>query len=419
MSARSLENVGVITKIIFLVARQISVYEAEKWSFDNLRFEGFEVEVLDLGKLLNRSIVDSLTRSVKDPLVGGFIHSPDSWREFEKLVFNWSPNALFIDYVVGASDVTLRESSVFRIFKNHRVRYCFVLSGALPMPSSIQTSFTGKIKVFRSRLNKAFKHPSKLLNFISSKIIIFLTRRKLFYPLPAIIFGGNSPVLNQFVAKRNFDTTRIVPVHSLDYDANIIFRRNLSGELPSSENMCVFLDEAATHHSDYYFIGLRPANAEKYFPAMNELFDAIEKKLGLNVVIAAHPRSNYEGMLDVFRGRHVVKGRTQELVARCRLVVMHASTSLSYAVLFRKPVLPVYIPGMVLSNTVNLMVDVMSAAIGSSPLNLENDELLTSALQRSCDLDKYIEYESRYIKSLGLGELETWKIITKTLKAAR
>lgn len=415
----ALQKGNVITKVVFLTPRPVASFEAEKWSFEYLRSEGFEVEVLDLTSLLNknRSARDLLVRSVAEPLHGRFVHSPGIWSDFEKFVSEWAPNALFVDYLVGAADVGLREERVFRILKKHRARYSFILSGALPMPSSIAVDFGGRRRVFGSKLAKAFAHPSKALNFVASRVISFLTRRHLFYPLPDVIFSGNSSTLERYVEARGFDRTKIVPIHSLDYDTSIVFRRSLEGQLPVAENTCVFLDEAATHHSDFEVLGMVPASPELYFKTMNRLFDTIEKTLGLAVVIAAHPRSNYESRPDVFKGRVVVKGRTLDMVARSKLVVMHASTSLSYAVLFRKPVLPVYIPGMPKNNSLNLMVDVMATAIGSSPIDVDKGEISPSLLQRSCDLPKYAEYEERYVKSEGLGDFETWEIVARTLKA--
>ena len=407
-----------ITKIVFLTPRPVAAFEAEKWSFEYLRKEGFEVEVLDFTKLLNKKQItrDSLARSVTQPLVGGFVLCPDSWRELEQFVVERAPHALFIDYLVGAADVTLRESRLFRILKKHGARYSFILSGAQPMTSSIAVDLAGRTKVFWSRLGKALANPSKLLNFLASKVILFLTRHDIAYPLPLVIFSGNSQMLDRYVSRRNLDKTKIVSIHSLDYDTSIAFRRGLEGQRPVTEDICVFLDEAATHHSDFHIVGMKPANPARYFPAMNQLFDAIEKTLGLTVVIAAHPRSRYESMPDVFHGRRVVKGSTLDLVARCKLVVMHVSTSLSYAVLFRKPVLPVYIAGVPKNYALNFMVDVMSAAIGNHALNLDKDELLPSVLQRQCNLSKYAEYERRYVKSDGLGDFQTWEIVARTLK---
>jgi hypothetical protein len=418
MPSGVLQKGGAVTKIVFLTPRPIAVFEAQKWAFAYLGSEGFEVEVLELTRLLNKSMTaqDLLVRSVAEPLRTGFVHSPHSWSEFEEFVSVWAPNALFIDYLVGAADVSPREERVFRILKKHRARYSFILSGALPMPSSIAVDFGGRKKVAWYRFAKAFAHPSKLLNLVASKVILFLTRQSFLYPMPAVIFSGNSSTLERYVETRHFDRTKVVAIHSLDYDTSISFRRGLAGQLPVEDETCVFLDEAATHHSDFEVLGVAPASPERYFPAMNQLFDAIEKTLGLAVVIAAHPRSNYDAMPEVFHGRRVVKGRTIELVARCKLVVMHASTSLSYAVLFRKPVLPVYIPGMVKNNSLNLMVDVMGAAIGSPPLDIEKGQISPSLLQRPRDFSRYAGYEKRYVKSEGLGDFQTWEIVARTLK---
>ena len=142
----------------------------------------------------------------------------------------------------------------------------------------------------------------------------------------------------------------------------------------------------------------------------------VEENMILKVVIAAHPRSDYDSMPGVFSGRTIIKGQTVELVARSKLVVMHMSTALSYAVFFRKPVMVLQIPGLGVNNQMNLMVEAMGAAIGSVPIDLDKDKLTSDLLQQDCNLEKYAEYESRYMKFLGADEMSTWEIIAKTLK---
>lgn len=412
---------GQINTIVFLTLRPVSAFEEEKWCFDYLRSQGFEIEVLDLTKLLNKGqkLSNSVVNSVVQPLQGDFIHRVNSYQEFESFVKRFSGNSLFIDYLVGLSSVTLKEERIFRLLKKNNARYAFLSSGALPLSSSLATNMSGKTKAFQSKVVKAIANPYKLLNYLASKVILFLTKYRIVYPLPVVIFGGASEVLRLYVEARGIDKKKIIPIHSSDYDSSVLLLRSFGNKLPEREDICVFLDEAVTHHSDFTILGIEPAAAEPYFAAMNRFFDFVEKNTGLKVVIAAHPRSNYESMPDVFGGRAVIKGKTVELVARSKLVVMHMSTSLSYAVLFKTPVVPVKIPGMRVSSQLNLMVETMGAAIGSKPVDLAKDELMPSLLQRECNLEKYSEYEKRYVKTLGAEELPGWEIVAKIVKDNR
>jgi|GEM_PF-1165088 len=412
--AESDASSSAIKKLIFFYPRPVSAFEEDKWCFSYLRSQGFEIEVLDLTELLHRG--REFNKLVAQPLQGDFIHHINSYQELECFVKRFSGDSLFIDYLVGCSKVTLREERVFRLLKKYGVNYTFLTSGALPLPSRSVINKSGKIKIFQSRVVKILTNPYKLLNFLVSEIIVFLTRHRIVYPLPVVIFGGDSEVLRLYVEARNFDKGNIVPVHSFDYDSSMLFLRGLGNKLPENDDICVFLDEAATHHSDFAILGIEPAAAEFYFVAMNRFFDFVEKNTGLKVVIAAHPRSEYESMSDVFGGRAVIKDKTLELVARSKLVVVHMSTSLSYAVLFKKPVISVKIPGMRVDGGQNLMVETMGEAIGSKPIDLDKDELTSSLLQCEYNLEKYSEYKKRYVKTVGADELPAWEIVAKTVK---
>jgi hypothetical protein len=407
-----------ITKIIFLTLRPVSEFEEDKWGFGYLRSQEFEVEIFDLTKILNKGqdlhkkIIDSVSNSLK----GDFIHHINSYRELDFIVQRFSDNAIFIDYLTGVSAVTLRTERVFRILKKNNARYTFLLSGELPQLSSSATDARSKGRILLSKVIKAINNPSKLLNYFSSKVIRILTKSRIIYPLPTLIFGGNSEVLESYIRRHNFDKRKIVPIHSSDYDACILFLRKFGNKFPENQDICVFLDEAATHHSDFDILGMKPAIADLYFSTINHFFDFVEENMSLKVVIAAHPRSDYDSMPGVFSGRTIIKGQTVELVARSKLVVMHMSTALSYAVFFRKPVMALKIPGLGVNNQMNLMVEAMGAAIGSVPIDLDRDKLTSDLLQQDCNLEKYAEYESRYMKSLGADEMSTWEIVAKIIK---
>lgn len=408
---------GQINRIVFLTVRPVSAFEEENWRFGYLRSQGFEIEVLVLTRLLykSRKQCNAVINSVVQPLQGDFIHHVNSYQELEHWVERFSANSLFIDYLVGASLVTLKEERIFRLFKKHNAQYTFLSSGALPMSTFLAVNMSVKARVFQSKAVRAIINPYKLLNYLASKVILFLTKHRIAYPLPLVIFGGDSEVMRNYVVERNFDK-KIIPINSSDYDTSILYLRDLGNKLPESEDTCVFLDEAATHHSDFAILGIEPAAAKPYFSAMNRFFDFIEKNTRLKVVVAAHPRSNYESIPDVFGGREVIKGKTIELVARSKLVVMHMSTSVSYAVLFNKLVLSIRYPGVGASSPLNSMVETMGAAIGSKPIDLDDEELNSSVLQYECNFTKYSEYKKKYVKTAGADELLGWEIIVKTVK---
>lgn len=102
----------------------------------------------------------------------------------------------------------------------------------------------------------------------------------------------------------------------------------------------VFSDVYFPHHPDLaLFHGFRHLpDATPYYQSLNKFFDYLENCYnggGYRVIIAAHPKANYQG--DEFGGRTIMKYATADLIYHADGVVMHLCNSLSYAMLGDKP----------------------------------------------------------------------------------
>src|SRR6266446_2175712 len=125
--------------------------------------------------------------------------------------------------------------------------------------------------------------------------------------------------------------------HSLDYD---IYLRERSNSSRPSSPYAVFLDEDMIYHSDYHHSGTTsPTKAEVYYPAMRGFFERLERTSGMPVKIATHPRSNLDLQRELWNGHETVNAMTSQLVRGASLVLCHLSTSLAFAVLWRKRLL--------------------------------------------------------------------------------
>ncbi len=408
---------GQIDTIVFLTRRPISKFEEEKWGFAYLRDRGFKLEVFDCTQLLYRDkkTCESVTALVQQALQGDYIHQFNSYCELELSLKRLAVSSLFVDYIMGNLDVTLKEERIFRLLKKYKARYTFVSAGTLPVPSMFITNNPTGLKAFKRKLMKAVSNPSLLFNYLASKVILLLTRHHIFYPLPMMIFGGHSEILQSYLANRNIKS-KVIPINSFDYDTCIAYTQQEKNIVTEKEDICVFLDEAATHHPDNSMLGIEAASPEIYFSAIKSFFNFIEENTGYRVVIAAHPRSNYESLGAPFGERQIIKGKTAELVAKSKLVVMHASTSLSYAVFFRKPIIFLKVPGLSQENHVDRMVEAMANIIGNTPIDLMKDAPTPTLLQCKYAPEKYNEYESRYIKTDEAEALPVWAIVTKSIE---
>jgi hypothetical protein len=132
-------------------------------------------------------------------------------------------------------------------------------------------------------------------------------------------------------------TRELIPNHSFDYDVYLGLKNAGNNE---GRPFAVFIDQNYVYHPDMEFLGLKPfVTPSFYYSALEHFFADFESKTGMQVVIAAHPRSCYDQHPDIFKGRPMFQGKTAGLIRDSRFVLLHQSNSVSYAVLWNKPVL--------------------------------------------------------------------------------
>jgi hypothetical protein len=323
---------------------------------------------------------------------------------------------MFLDYIVSISDISFQTTKLFRMLRKSNIRYCSVYSGALPGGRKANCTRT-KVKKLIKRIRNAF-NLHELINYIARRINRYLINNTNIYPLPEILFTTiESDDISYYIEKYPRMRNRLVPINAYDYD-NYLKYINTSQREQLTEKTCVFLDIAATHHSDTVILGLKKLGKEAYYNSMNRLFDNIELKTGLKVIIAAHPKSRYEEMPGVFGGREIIKGKTMELVSQSSMVVMHHSTSVSYAVLFKKPIMVVKTQEMVDADWYGEGIDIMAQSLGLRAVNIDNDEILDSLdfNYSEWNITKYDDYMKKYLMSETSAGLTTWEIVAREFK---
>ena len=92
------------------------------------------------------------------------------------------------------------------------------------------------------------------------------------------------------------------------------------------------------NHQDYIFQDLEPPISElEYYPILLKFFKTFEVNTGLKIKFAIHPKSRTKNLEKILKDVDYSIGNTHELVRDSSVVLLHASTSVSYAVLFKKP----------------------------------------------------------------------------------
>ncbi len=184
----------------------------------------------------------------------------------------------------------------------------------------------------RYRISNKYFSSSFKENII--KITNFLTKiifKKIIFQNYFVILSGKY--------RENFysNLTKKKPLYtfSADYQRYVDIKKHYR----SKKKYAVFLEEKLVDHPDYYNSsqGIPPLNKKKYYAYMNNFFSKFKNRFKCDIIIAIHPKSTKQEIQKNFKNYKIFKGNTQNLIKNSTSVIGHASTSISYPVLFNKP----------------------------------------------------------------------------------
>jgi hypothetical protein len=207
-------------------------------------------------------------------------------------------------------------------------------------------------------------------------------------------------------------TTIRLWTHHPDYDIYLQYKTRMND---SSKTTGVFLDQYLPFHPDYIHSDIKfPISPDTYYPNLCNFFNTLEKTTKTEIVIAAHPRSDYEHLPDYFQGRTIIKGKTAEMIRDSTFVIAHSSTSLDFAVLYHKPIVFVTTDALekMISgkNIIGLYIRTIAYELGKKPINIDHISEFNWDEEMKINKDGYYRYKYNYIKKQGTPEKPMWDI---------
>ena len=133
-----------------------------------------------------------------------------------------------------------------------------------------------------------------------------------------------------------------------------------------------------------------------------------EKKYNTNIIISAHPTSEYN--TDQFNGRKIYRLKTAELISNAKYVLSHHSTAVSYAVLNYKPIIFLTINDWE-GEYEDYAIKEFSKSLKSSFINIDNiksnDDIEINCVVKNI----YDQYKYNFVVSKESEGLQSSKII--------
>jgi len=388
-----------INKIIFLIESRFTSRDYERFGIQILQEDGFVVEVWDIVCAL-RPFFSEKYMLLDRSNFRGLVVFDNKKKVYERLS-SLSKDVMVVN-LIGYCSLNL---GVYRALSCSKAYYTVFNANAIP------ASATRKTGVFS--LWKKYK------TFTKVGVLGVWKRIMPFFPYwclgvraaDFILVGGKMSLKSNFPIGKY---TEVIYGHTLDYDIYLRERTNLS----KPQEIAVFLDEFLPFHPDFEMTNEEvPVSQNKYYEQLNSFFDLFEKNSGLKVVIAAHPRSNYESMPDFFRERKCLRGETARLVKDSQVVISHCSTSANFAVLFNKPVVFITCSELDKSSQ-GPYINGKAQWLGKKPIFIDNleDGEINWAFEKKVSEKHYYNYRISYIKIENSEETPFWKIFANRIK---
>ncbi len=385
-----------IKRVIYLMEAVFCRRDYDRFGIETVTASGFNVEVWDITPALHPDVYRNV--QVKDPV------------DFHGYrLFNTRQDA--VDAIEQLDDSSFIVSIVFYDFNSYPIfkaiskkgiRYSLSVTNALPLTNELVLP---KISRWLKGLT-----PRRVANsvFLRTPFEHFGVR-----PATLLVSGGrkNLELSAHFPVNKD---TEVLWCHSFDYD---VYLRERQAPSVADVKTGVFLDENICFHPDYLYRKHKQYTLpEKYFRLLRDLFNFLEKSYDLSITIAAHPRSRYEDHPDYFGGRPVIRWKTAELVKNSGFVIAHCTTSINFAVLFKKPIVFVTTNDLV-NSPQGEVIDHLAFLFNKKPINLDESVYIDRDKELVVDNDVYDEYAEAFIKRRGTPDLPFWQIFADKLKA--
>lgn len=399
---------GRIKKVIFLSSQPLDARNHKRFGIRTLCDNGFNVEYWDTTTALYLETAGCAPRRDTVPFSGTRVIGDK--RMLLGLLEGLGNDALVIDNI----GFNLNFASIYRALSHSKAVSAFITAGAVPDVREIEASRPVYMNLPRKIKKLVTSSPRRIWrNMAISRLPPSWFGIK---PAGLILASGRKSLKYNIPTDNN---TVIVWAHALDYDLYLEERAKLDAPLRGSLPMAVYLDACVPFHPDWVFTGGNPGvDPGRYYRPLNDFFGKVEDELGMEVVIAAHPRSDYGAKPGYFGSRRCIKDRTAKLVKDAGLVLAHNSTAIHLANLFGKPI--TFLTSSELERfDFGPGIRIFAHLHGKKPINV--DALPGGGVdwkeELRVDAPSYESYRRDYIKVDDSPELPFWQIAADHFKS--
>jgi hypothetical protein len=405
-TSKSRKSIGI------LVGVALSSQNFERFGINELS-KNLNVYLYDCRTLLNRTI----NSSSKDIIQFSDQYQIESIEKLKRCLENTRP-----DYVLDTIGPCSSTEGIRTALQDSEAVYIYWSPAPLAKPTiSSRIRYFLDRHLFRPSIEKQIvKKPIEKLDFLELRKTNPLVR--LVRPLSEYVKTNRISKLGSSIAlisgeeslsRNTRSCEKILWTSSQDYFTfQEAKNKNLDhdSETPRGPYL-LFIDDCLPNASDWALLKLQPPVSElNYYSNLTNYFNRMEEIFGLEVVIAGHPNSFEDSDIShKMGGRSVYFDKTAQLTINSSLVLAHATTAVSFAVLARKPI--IFLSSKELSRTMTgLLIRSASVRLGAR-LDFIDRQNCESYQGNSLvvNFKKYACYERDYIRSRECQENQPWE----------
>lgn len=378
-------------KISFLFVTPPLINDEKKYSLQKLLDLGYFVDVLDLSGWLKPNR-DKLITQKRMNYPGIKYIKVNVENELEGYLDKYAERTFFLPMFDDFFEV----KRVYKVFTKYDIRYGYVnnLVADFDILLDLDTGqYINRLGLHHIRCALYNRIIRKIINYKAAELICFGTQN-----------GVNAYLHN---CRCNKNTKRLY-THTYDYERYF----GVSAYYNSGIEYCVFLDQYLPYHPDNIQDNNIDINSEQYYNQLENIFRKIVEIYGMEVIIAAHPRSDYSNKNN-FRNFKIEYGKTAELVKGAKLVLGHYSTAIGLVSLSKNPI-AILIPAAIseftlLKNLCMKYCEVFDGTLIETEMDVKN-------ISFQINQDRYAKYAETYMTCICDDKTSIWDKVTSVIE---
>lgn len=348
--------------------------------FEEMIQNNIQVEYLDISRLFSNKGQDNTTFHF-----AGIIKIA-TYKEL-KNYFKKESNCKVLYISIMTYD--WRVFRLYRIFTKNRLKLAVFARGIFP------TVEADSIRSLKKKITSITIE--KIKEYIGNKICVIAKHvgyiKCYDFIFKAGDFGYWALGLGSEIDKKK---SKFINVNTVDYDK---YLEQISVPLKKKLDYIVFLDQYLPFHPDTEFLNIKTVEQKRYYEEINAFFLKVEQKSGKKILISAHPKAEKYNEFNPYGGRPIFFNQSNELVKMCSFVLTHASTSISYPIIYEKPILLITSNYMndVLPHFYNIAFAIKKAC-DATLINIDYAE--NFILPITINSEKYSDFKYKYLTSV-------------------